>query len=432
MGNKITQPSSSIQQAQRPPETAIVYLATHGNYNVPTYKNEFGQDIEIDPVGLVPRFKIPDNMTVLKYNLVPIGICNYVGLGNTPEEIHHNIMQHLQPDSLMARYGFNYFLGKDPELEQFLRNSGVFEELEKCRTFSDVPVYLYSILKHIATVNGHNENTILDEGIQGLNDNKNVIRGNNIIMEIINESIQPILDKIKKDIVKDIIDYKIKLEELRRTDPELSRLDNLVSTSRIQKHDPKIKKAITRFYNRKDVQDIKTSIDNSNDYIRHVDDLSKTKNWNISIPNGRDRLLFEKIYTVETTENPNGIDWNITLFDPKIGTTESLFTGLKPINRILNTDRSMNLSEVIEYLGRIGVKNVILIDETCSVFRSLDENSETEIPTPHDVRRWTNIFKKLNQTGTVFYGGKKNKKRNNTTKNKRNKKNKLLNKIIKI
>jgi hypothetical protein len=425
MGNKITQSStSSIQQAQRLPETAIVYLATHGNYNVPTYKNEFGQDIEIDQVGLVSRFKIPENMTVLKYNLVPIGICNYLGLENTPEEIHHSIMQYLQPDLLMARYGFNYFLSEDPELEQFLRNKGVFEELEKCRRFSDVPVNLYGILKHIAVINGHNENTILDESIQGLNEDENVIHGNNIIMEIISESIQPILDKIKKEVEIEITNSKIKLEELRRTDPEISALDILVNTSRMQKHDPKIKKAITRFYNRPDVKDIQLYIDNRIDYIRHVDDLSKTKNWNISIPNGRERLLFDKIYSLGKTENPDGLDWNITLFDPKIGTTESLFTSLKPENRILNTDRSMNLSEIIEYLDRIGVKNVILIDESCSVFLSLNENDMDFYATPHETRRWTNIFKKLNKTGAVFYGGKKNKKRNNTMKNKRNKKNK--------
>ena len=422
MGNKITQPSaaSSIQQTRRPPETAIVYFATHGNYHIPTYKNELGEDTEIDTVGLVPRIEIPDSMTVLKYNLVPIGICNYVESEDTNQEIHRNIMQYLEPDSLMTRYGFNYFLSKNSELDKFLRDNGVFEELEKCRTFSEVPIHLYGILEHIATVNGHNKNTILEESIQSLNDNEDVIHGNNIIMEIISESVQPILDKIKQERVVEISENEIKLERLRRTDPELSALDNLVRTSRMQRHDPRFKKAENDFNKREDVENIKLDIDDSKDYIRHVDDLSKTKNWNISIPNGRERLLFDKFYSVGKTENPTGVDWDITLFDPKMGTIESLFTGLKPENTIPNTERSMNLSEVITYLGRIGVKNVILVDESCNQLHSLDENGDTYLATPHERRRWTNIFKNLNRTGAVFYGGRKKKKRN-TIKNKRNK-----------
>jgi hypothetical protein len=422
MGNKITQPSavSSIQQMRRPPETAIVYFTTHGNYRIPIYKNELGEDKEIDTVGLVPRIEIPDSMTVLKYNLVPIGICNYVGSENTPQEIHRNIMQYLLPDSLMARYGFNYFLSENPELDKYLRDNGVFEELEKYRTFSEVPIHLYSILEHIATVNGHNKNTILEESIQSLNDNEDVIHGNNIIMEIINESVQPIVDKIKQERVVEISENEIKLERLRRTDSELSALDSLVRSSRMQRHDPRFKKAENDFHKRDDIENIQLDIDDAKDYLRHVDDLSKTKNWNISIPNGRERLLFDKFYSVDKTENPNGVDWDITLFDPKMGTIQSLFTGLKPENKTPNTERSMNLSEVITYLGRIGVKNVILIDESCNALVCLDENGETYMATPHEGRRWTNIFKNLNRTGAVFYGGKKKKKRN-TIKTKRNK-----------
>jgi hypothetical protein len=108
-------PSSSIT------EIPILYFSTHGVFDVETDYNQ----IEEEKTNLGLAIPIPKNMTILKYNFVPINVCNYGGSGtigqkNIPNYIHQLIIMQLVPKTIMARYGFEYFLSGDPETLAFI------------------------------------------------------------------------------------------------------------------------------------------------------------------------------------------------------------------------------------------------------------------------------------------------------------------------
>jgi hypothetical protein len=399
MGNK-----SSTESPPLAAVTAIVYATTHGQYVVPTTK-----DIEIDSVGLSNVIEIPYDMKFSKYNLIPVGICNYTAGISIPDKIHEYIFHNLNPHLLMARYGFKYLQSGDPSINTILeQNHGLRTMLENCHTFRSVPTKYYDLLIDITEKNlGRNLETILDETING--------EDNTIIIDIIDEIVKPLSEQIKENIEEILSEYEKEYQKLRNTDPVLGPYDDAVRKRTILESDEMFKKAVKTFNNKPNIDNLLGNIEDATNYINHANDL-KDSNWNVSVPNKGNRYIFNKSYSLDATEDTAGLDWNITYYNPKTGEITDLFTSLKEENKTPGKKRTLTLHDIITHLNEIGIKNVLFIDQTCSVFKDLSsENNTIYMANRVQSRKWTNTIKKLvaRQDVNVIYGGKKREKRKN-------------------
>ena len=403
MGNK----SSAAPPPEQPPPspTAIVYATTHGQYIVPTIK-----DIEIDSVGLSNVIEIPPDMKFSKYNLIPVGICNYTGDMQIPDKIHEYIFHNLNPHLLMARYCFKYLQSGDPSINTIIKdNPGLETMLEKCDTFRSVPTEYYDILIYIAEKNfGRNLETILDETING--------EDNTIIMDIIDEIVKPLSEQIKEKLEDILKEHKKEYYQLRNEDPELGPYDDAVRKRLVLESDERFKTSVKTFNSKPYIKELLGRIEDANNYISHGNDLKD--NWNISVPNSNKgkRYIFNKSYSLGKTEDTAGFDWNIIYYNPKNpnGEITELFTSLKEGNETPGKKRTLTLHDIITYLDNIGIKNVLFIDQTCSVFKDwAGEDNKIYMANQIQSRKWTNTIKKLvaRKDLNVIYGGKKRKYR---------------------
>jgi len=447
------------QIAARTTEIPIIYLTTHGSYNVKTH----GDGIEINPddyLGLPTMF--PEDMTILKFNFVPINVCNYGGTGvigtkNIADKLHRLISIQLDPRNLMARYGFEYFLSRDEIANGIIGGSFFRNSLEKYRgeDFIDVDPKFYGLLYDVARAHGHEEGTILDSIMSELNDclvndnatsesklteseKESIMRGNNVlnhknmIMKIIDECVKEPAKDLKKELELDLEEGgERKMKELRETylHPQLEL--NEVANDHISQ-----KPFVDEFDKREEVSNLMGKMELVKAYIRHVDDGEP---WSISIPNksGITRRILNKEYSLGPTNITNGFDWTITMFNPnkrdtagRLGTVKDLFNTdeIKPGNKTTGTFRTLTTLELLMYLNKIGVKTVILVDQTCSVFGEISPDGRMRYPEPMSERRWTyEINKRCSENPYTIYGGKRKKhKKTKNTKNKKHKKTKKL------
>ena len=239
--------SISVEALAPTAEIPIIYLSTHGVFDVETDDNQ----METDSNTLDLAIEIPDDMTIIKFNFVPINVCNYGGGGtigprNIPDYIHHLISEQLKPEIIMARYGFEYFLVKDHIATEEIRISGLKDSLEQYRghKFIDVPLReFYNLLCHIARSRGLREETVLDKIMSELNDCKindtiasdseltrieqdSVIRGNNVMNH--NTMMMKIIEECVKNAVKYI---KAELEEkLKNINNEMKELEKIFNS----------------------------------------------------------------------------------------------------------------------------------------------------------------------------------------------------------
>ena len=401
MGNKS---STATPPPESPAVTAIIYATTHGQYVVPTR-----EDVEIDSQGLSNLIEIPPDMTFSKYNLIPVGICNYTGDTQILDEIHNYIYHNLNPHLLMARYGFKYLKSGDPNINTILENyPKVRTVLEKYQTFKLVPTSYYELLVNIAEQNlGRNIETILDETING--------EDNTIIMDIIDDMVKPLSENVKNSIERILREHEREYQQLRNKDPDLGPYDDAVRKRIILESDERFKKAVKTFNSKPYIVELLSHIEDATNYINHFDDLQDS-NWNVSVPNGGPRYIFNKSYSLGATEDTAGLDWNITYYNPKTDEMTELFTSLKEENKTPGKRRTLTLHDIMTHLNEIGIKNVLFIDQTCSVFEDLSsENNTIYVANQLQSRRWTNTIKKLvaRQDVNVIYGGKKKKKRKN-------------------
>ncbi len=431
-------------------EIPIIYFTTHGSFNVHTKHDEI--EISDDCLGLATPF--PEDMTILKFNFVPINVCNYGGSGvigpkNVADYIHRVISMQLRPEIIMARYGFEYFLRGDPETTAMISSSGLSDSLEnyKRSEFIDVPEQFYEVLYDVAILKGLRQETILDDIMSELNDcevndtstsdsklteiekenimrGENVMRGNSMMMKIIDECVKKPSKDVKKELELTLKEYNRQLEGLRIKDlyPRLTgtALDH---TSQ--------KPIINIFNENPEVKYLMERINNATAYINHVDDFVKSNNWSISIPNksGEFRRILNKTFSLNSSNITNGLDWNIAMFKPKTGSVEDIFTEIKPQNKIPGTFRTLTLLEILMNLRRNGMKTVILLDQTCSVFNEIPPIGPQRDAKPIMERKWTYDIKRCLRNGDTIYGGKR--KKNQKTKNPKKQKTKLQKKTQK-
>ena len=422
-------------------EIPILYFSTHGVFDVETDVNQ----IEEEKTSLGLAIPIPRDMTILKYNFVPINVCNYGGSGtigpnNIPNYIHERIIQQLNPEIIMARYGFEYFLRGDLETNTVISSSGLGDSLEKYRRskFIDLPLEeYYNVLDEVAILKGLSKETILHETMSELNDceindtttsdiklseierksvmrGNNVMRGNSMMMKIIDECVKKGVKDIKAELNQYLVKTYKALEDLRKTKLYPRLLETALSH--------KYQKEITDTFEKEpEVRELIEGINNVMAYLNHVDDLAKSSHWNISIPNksGKARYILNKTFSLQPENTPDGMDWNITMFNPKTGIVEDIF-GLKEENKTPGTLRKMTLKYILEHLNSIGMKTVILIDQTCSVFREYTPDSRRLNVAPIVERKWANIVRKLNE-GDTIYGGKRKKHKTKKQKTKKRK-----------
>ena len=432
-------------------EIPILYLATHGVFDVRTDDKQ----VEVDPIYLSLPIEIPRDMTILKFNFVPINVCNYGGSGdnvfttNVADYVHHVISDQLNPEIIMARKGFEYFLLGDSKTTRVIVNSGLRDSLEEYRgrKFIDVPLdQFHKVLYDVAISQGLSEAIVLDTIMNELHDSEvndsatrdneltgrekeSVMRGNNIkrrnamMMQIIDESVKKAVKHIKGEVTQSLTADERKLERLRE-----NYLHPRLRT--IPEYETRYADSVAIFNETDLVSGLMQGINNAKAYINKVDDLAKSSNWNISIPNksGKPRYILNKTFVLQPQDKTNGLDWNITMFKPKTGIVEDIFTGLNPENKKPDTDRKMTLSEILAYLHSVGVKTVILLDETCSGFRAIMPDESISNVDARTAMRWANRIKYLNERDYAMYGGKrkKNKKHRNTkiSKNTKTKKQK--------
>ena len=438
---------SSFRPSAPTTEIPIIYLTTHGVFDVETDDNQ----IEEDKLNLGLAIPIPEDMTILKYNFVPINVCNYGGSGtigqkNIPNHIHQLIIMQLDPKTIMARYGFEYFLSGDPETLAFISNffieKNLENDLEKYRghKFIDVPEIYHEVLYDIAILKGLRKETILDLIMNELTDckvndtgesdsrltgieresimrGKNVMDGNTMMMKIIHECVKKGVKDIKAEINQYLVKTHKTLEDLRKT----HLYPNLIGIPYIFESQKPI---FDKFEKKPEVRELMQGIDNVNAYLNHVDDLAKSSYWNISIPSMRikPRYILNKIFSLQQENEPDGMDWNITMFNPKTGTIKDIF-GLNPENKIPETLRKMSLKQILKYLERKGMKTLILIDQTCSVFREFTPDLRRLNVKGNMERKWANTVRKLNE-GDTIYGGKRKKHKTKKRKTQKRKKRK--------
>jgi hypothetical protein len=448
-----TNPSSSAfrpSAAFRPStEIPILYFSTHGVFDVETDINQ----IEEEQTSLGLAIPIPRDMTILKYNFVPINVCNYGGSGKIGEKnisnyVHELISMQLDPAIIMARYGFESFLLRNSEItNSIILNSGL--EHYRHSKFIDVPSEFYKLLYYVAESQGLEQETILDKIMSELNDCKvnddatndselseiereSIMRGDNVrskntmMMKIIDECVKKGVKDIKAELNLTLKECKRQLEDLRKTHlyPSLSGIPYDFESQK-----PFVKK----FNENPEVKYLMEKINNASAYFNHIDDLAKLSNWNISIPNmsGNPRYILNKTFSLYPDNAPDGLDWNITMFKLKTGTQVEDIFGLKPENKIPGTLRKMTLKYILEYLDSIGMKTVILIDQTCSVFREFTPDLRRVDVEGIVERKWANTVRKLNE-GNTIYGGKRKKHKTKKRKIKNKKRKTQKRKIKKI
>jgi hypothetical protein len=472
--------------AFRPPTAAptteipILYFSTHGVFDVETDVNQ----IEEEQSSLGLAIPIPRNMTILKYNFVPINVCNYGGIGtigqkNIPNSIHELISTQLDPATIMARYGFESFLLGDSErTNSIILNSGLEQYKYKGSKFIDVPLEFYKLLYDVAQSQGLEEETILDKIMSELNDCKvndiatsdselseieieSIMRGNNVrsknamMMKIIDECVKKGVKDLKAELKEDLVKGNKALENLHKKILH----PRLLGTALSHKGQKEI---INTFNKEPEVRTLKQGINDVKAYLNHIDDLAKSSHWNISIPNksGKARYILNKTFTLQPENKRDGIDWNITMFNPKTGTrvedtrvedtplqdtpvedtpvedtpvedtplqdtpvedtrVEDIF-GLKEENKIPGTLRKMTLKYILEHLNDLGMKTVILLDQTCSVFREFTPDLRRVNVEGNVERKWANTVRKLNE-GDTIYGGKRKKHKTKKHKTKKRK-----------
>jgi len=431
--------SSASASASAPTtEIPILYFSTHGVFDVETDDNHTEEKEEQANLGLA--IPIPRDMTILKYNFVPINVCNYGGSGkighkNIPNYIHKRIIEQLDPATIMARYGFEYFLSEDERANSIILNSGLEEY--RHHKFIDVPIEFYGLLYHVAQLQGLEQETILDKIISELNDCKindtaisgsklseieiesimrcdNVIEKNAIMMKIIDECVEEGVKYLKPELIQGLAETYEALKKLRET-ILLPRLNGKALSHKDQKE------ITDTFEKEPEVKKLKDSINNVTAYLNHVDDLKKPSHWNISIPNksGKPRYILNKLFSLQPDNTPDGMDWNITMFKPKTGIVKDIFE-LKKENKDSGTLRRMTLKQILSYLERKGMKTVILIDQTCSVFREFTPDFRRIDVDHRTERRWANTVRKLNE-GDTIYGGKHKKHKTKKRKTKKQK-----------
>ena len=432
---------SSASAASAPTtEIPILYFSTHGVFDVETDDSHTEEEPEL---GLA--IPIPRDMTILKYNFVPINVCNYGGSGkigqkNIPNYIHKLIIEQLDPATIMARYGFKYFLSGDERANSIILNSGLEKYNYKGSKFIDVPIEFYGLLYHVAQLQGLEQETILDKIISELNDCKvndtaisgsklseieiesimrcdNVKEKNAIMMKIINECVEEGVKYLKLELNQGLAKTYETLKYLRET-ILYPRLDGKALSHKDQKE------ITDTFEKEPEVSKLIESINNVTAYLSHVDDLKKLSHWNISIPNksGKARYILNKTFSLQPDNTPDGMDWNITMFNPKTGIVKDIF-GLKEENKDSGTHRRMTLKQILGYLERKGMKTVILIDQTCSVFREFTPDFRLRNVDYRTERRWANTVRKLTD-GDTIYGGKRKKRKTKKQKRKTKKRKK--------
>jgi hypothetical protein len=196
-------------------------------------------------------------MTILKFNFVPINVCNYGGNGtigekNIPNYIHRLISTQLRPEIIMARYGFEYFLSGDERANSIIHNSGLSDSLEeynyKGSEFIDVPEKFYELLYYVAQSQGLEQATILDSIMSELNDTatsdseltepekESVIRDNSMMIKIIDECVKKPAKDLKKELILSLKGGEKELEKLRKIYlyPQLE-LNNVPNDTQSQK-----------------------------------------------------------------------------------------------------------------------------------------------------------------------------------------------------
>jgi len=468
-----TNPSSAAfrpSSAFRPPTAAatteipILYFSTHGVFDVETDVNQ----IEEEQTSLGLAIPIPRDMTILKYNFVPINVCNYGGTGkngqkNIPNYIHQLISTQLDPATIMARYGFESFLLGDSErINSIILNSGLEQYKYKGSKFIDVPLEFYKLLYDVAQSQGLEQETIFDKIMSEIKDCEvndttksdselseieieSIMRGDNVrskntmIMKIIDECVKKGVKDLKAELKEELIKGNTALENLHKKILH----PRLLGTALSHKGQKEI---INTFNKEPEVKELKQDINNVKAYLNHVDDLAKLSHWNISIPNksGKVRYILNKTFSLQPENTPDGLDWNITMFNPKTGTrvedkpvedrpvedtrVEDIF-GLKEENKTPGTLRKMTLKYILEHLNDLGMKTVILLDQTCSVFREFTPDLRRLNVEGNVERKWANTVRKLNE-GDTIYGGKrkKHKTKKRKTQKRKTQKNKPKNK----
>jgi len=433
--------SISVEALAPTAEIPIIYFSTHGVYDVETDDNQ----METDSNTLDLAIEIPNDMTIIKFNFVPINVCNYGGGGtigprNIPDHIHSLISKQLNPKIIMARYGFEYFLVGDLIANEEIRISGLKDSLEKYRRhkFIDVPLEdFYNLLCHIARSHGLREETVLDKIMSELNDCKindtvisdskltvqekeSVIRGNNVMnhntmmMKIIEECVKNAVKDIKAELNQGLEKMNNEMKELKKIylNPKLT---GIPIDFRSQQQPNNI------FNSREDVKVLTQNINDIKAYFNHVDDFAKSSNWSISIPkiSGKSRYILNKRYSLQPENEPEGLEWNITMFKPKTGA----------IVDILGLRRKMILKSILENLYRERVKTAVFVDQTCSLFREITPEGARLNVQGRLERKWANIVKKLNEGDTIYRGKRKKQKRKKQktqkNKNKKHKKEKM-------
>jgi hypothetical protein len=379
----------SLEASAPTTEIPIIYITTHGMYDVPTYDNGVEEDLE----SLDLNFEIPFDMTIIKFNFVPINVCNYGGTGtigtnNVADYIHHLISEQLDPRKL------NLDL--------------IMSELNDCKVNDTVT----------------SDSKLTEKERESVMRGNNVMSGNSMMMRIIDECVKKGGKDVKNEIDSELVNMKKKLFNLRKIylNPELNGIPLDFESQ---------KPIIARFNQNPEVEFLMKRISNAQAFINHVDDLETLGNWKISIPNksGRPRYILDKIYSLEKENEPNGMDWNITMYKPKTGTLEDIF-GLKEENRIPATLRKMTLGYILRHLYKNGMKTVILLDQTCSVFREITPENVRRDVAPIVERKWANTVKQLLDEGRTIYGGKRKKlkkTKNTKTKNTKTKNTKTKN-----
>lgn len=151
-------------------------------------------------------------------------------------------------------------------------------------------------------------------------------------------------------------------------------------------------------------------VDQAGKYINTYDSFFQLSTY---LPGER---VIDKLYTRTNTEaanTPSGRQWVTVLVNVEPGSLD-LLTLMRPQTRGGTLD--IYLSEIINFLKDKGVKEVILFDNSCSVF--LDEDGTEYLDRSIRVRR-NNI---VNRASPGKFGGKtKKRRRQKRTKNKNKK-----------
>jgi hypothetical protein len=225
-------------------------------------------------------------------------------------------------------------------------------------------------------------------------DDMKIVKLSAVTIGVCNLTISEDIDKFIKTILYDLQKNKKKINKILKTNPEsyvksVADLYQTIETETVQNTMMDTS------------QDSNTQL--RNDYIHHRNKSYKIVTYDKSHP-----YIINKEYIRNDATEQNSSEWDYGIYCLNVEGKPDLITKIKG-RSYMEKNTSIFLEDIVDYLRKNGVKEIILLDMTCSSYEY--ENSTTSVDDRTSRKIRLNMIKKTLNGGKKPLKNKTNKKR---------------------